>query len=193
MTPTATTSSEVTFVLPPQILALGDALTLLPKAARQALVRRVRPSGQEFTTLEFLSHHIGGIEHALTRLTSRLEGLMSDVIRKDGVGLLDVGRSAGRLEQVISELVDGFHRAKAFHAPAESIEARALILGVYRHYIRDICDWLDDLVASISNPAGALKRRGIEPSDDVILNISINLTSPLEMVKLGALVQKLQT
>lgn len=193
MTKAVQTPDEMNCVLSPQILALGQALAPVAKAARKALDGKVRSSGQDFATLEFLGLHMGRIEHALTRLTSRLEGLMSNVIRKDGVGLIDVGRSSGRLEQVISELVDGFHDAKAFHAPAESIEARALILGVYRHHIRDICDWLDDLVASISNPAGALKRRGIEPSNDVILNISINLTSPPEMVKIGALVQKLQT
>ena len=119
-------SSETICVLPPQLLALGEALAPVAKAARQALVRRVRPSGQDFVTLESLSRHMGGIEHALSRLNPRLEGLMSDVIRKEGVGPLEVGRSAGRLEQVLSELVDGYLDAKASHAGAESVEARAL-------------------------------------------------------------------
>jgi hypothetical protein len=117
---------------------------------------------------------------------------MSDVIRKEGVEPLEIGRSAGRLEQVISELIDGYHDAKASHAGAESIEARALILGVYRHHIRNICDWLEDLVATISNPAAALRRRGMEPSGDVVLNVPLNMTSPPEMAKLSALVSTLQ-
>jgi C4-dicarboxylate-specific signal transduction histidine kinase len=70
------------------------------------------------------------IEHALSRLNPRLEGLMSEVICKEGVGPLEVGRSAGRLEQVLSELVDGYLDAKTSHADAESVEARALILGL---------------------------------------------------------------
>ena len=185
-------SSETICVLPPQLLALGEALAPVAKAARQALVRRVRPSGQDFVTLESLSRHMGGIEHALSWLNPRLEGLMSDVIRKEGVGPLEVGRSAGRLEQVLSELIDGYLDAKASHAGAESVEARALILGVYRRHIRNICDWLDDLVATISNPAVALRRRGLELSGDVVLTVPLNMTSPPEMAKLGALVRTLQ-
>jgi hypothetical protein len=46
------------------------------------------------------------------------------------VGQHEVGRSVGQLEQVISELVDGYLDTKASHAGAESVEARALILGV---------------------------------------------------------------
>lgn len=192
MTAAVPTSSELTCVLPPQVLALGEALAPVAKAARQALVRRVRSSGQDFVTLDSLSRHMGGIEHALSRLNPRLEGLMSEVIRKEGVGPLEVGRSAGRLEQVLSELVDGYLDAKASHADAESVEARALILGVYSHHIRNICDWLDELVATISNPAVTLRRRGIEPSGDVVLTVPLNMTIPPEMVKLDVLVRTLQ-
>jgi len=185
-------SSEVNCVLPQQLVVLGKTLAPMTKATRQALVRRVRPTGQDFVALESLSRHMGAIEHALSRLTPRLEGLMSEVIRKEGVGQLEVGRSVGRLEQVISELIDGYLDAKASHAGAESIEARALILGVYRHHIRNICDWLDDLVATISNPAAALRRSGMEPSGYVVLTVPLNMTSPPEMAKLSALVGTLQ-
>ncbi len=184
--------SETICVLPPQILALGEALAPVAKGARKALVRRVRPSGRDFVTLESLSGHMGEIEHALSRLNPRLEGLMSDVIGKEGVSTLEVGRSAGRLEQVLSELIDGYLDAKASHAGAESVEARALILGVYRHHIRNICDWLDDLVATIANPAVALRRRGLELSGDVVLTVPLNMTSPPEMAKLSVLVGTLQ-
>ena len=192
MTSRVPPSSETICVLPPQLLALGEALAPVAKAARQALVRRVRPSGQDFVTLESLLRHMGRIEHALSRLNLRLEGLMSEVIRKEGVGPLEVGRSAGRLEQVLSELIDGYLDAKASHAGAESVEARALILGVYRHHIRNICDWLDDLVATIANPAVALRRRGLELSGDVVLTVPLNMTSPPEMAKLSVLVGTLQ-
>ena len=114
MTAAVPTSSELTCVLPPQLYALGEALAPVAKAARQALVRRVRSSGQDFVTLDSLSRHMGGIEHALSRLNPRLEGLMSEVIRKEGVGPLEVGRSADRLGQVLSELVDGYLDAKAW-------------------------------------------------------------------------------
>ena len=51
---------------------------------------------------------------------------------------------------------------------------------------------MDDLVATISNPAVALRRRGLELSGDVVLTVPLNMTSPPEMAKLGALVRTLQ-
>jgi hypothetical protein len=116
---------------------------------------------------------------------------MAEVLRKEEAGPVDVGRSVGRLEQVISELVDGYVEVKKSRAVAESIQARNLILGIYRHHIRNICDWLDDLVLTISNPIAALERRGIEPSGDLVLTVPLNMTSPPEMEKLGELIKTL--
>ena len=77
MTKALQTPDEMNCVLSTQILALGQALAPVAKSARKAFVGKVRSSGQDFATLEFLSSHMGRIEHALTQLTSRLEGLMS--------------------------------------------------------------------------------------------------------------------
>ncbi len=192
MTSVEPTSSELICVLPPQIIALGEALAPVLKAARRELSRRVRPTGQTFVTLDDLAHHMGVVEHALTQITPRLDGLMTDVIRNDDAGLLEAGRSAGRFEEVLGELVDGYLQAKASHAGPEDAEARVLMIGVYRHHIRNICDWLDNLISAIANPAREMQLRGIEPSDHVQLAISLNMTAPPEMDKLAALVERLQ-
>jgi hypothetical protein len=190
MTSAVLTSSKLTCVLPPQILALGEALVPMVKAARRELSRRVRPSGQAFLTLDDLSHHMGVVEHALIRLTPRLDGLMTDVIRNDGAGVLEAARSAGRLEQVLSELVEGYLEAKASHAGPDDAEARVLMMGVYRHHIRNICDWLGHLISAIANPAREMQLRGIEPSDYVELTIALNMTTPPEMDKLTLLIER---
>lgn len=182
---------DVVCVLPSQVVFLGEALAPLAKAARQAMTRRVRPSGHEFVTLEDLSHHMGVIQQALTHLSPRLHGLMTDVIHKEGAGAVDAGRAAGRLEQVLSEFVDGYLDAKASHAGPNTSEARSLILGVYRHHIREICEWLEDLVGVIANPASAIQKRGIAAAANVELTVALNMTSPPEMAKLDALAKSL--
>ena len=193
MTSRVPPSLEVTCVLPPQLLMLREALVPVAAAARQALVRRGRQPGQHFLMLGSLSQHMGWIEHALSRLTPRLDGLMSDVIQKTAAGPLDVGRSVGRLEEVISELVEGYLLAKASRPDAEGAEAHTLLLGVYRHHIREICDWLDEFVTTVSNPSAALHRQGLEPIDGVVLTVPLNMTSPPEMAKLAALVEAIQS
>jgi hypothetical protein len=143
--------------------------------------------------LESLLQHMGWIEHALSRLTPRLDGLMSDVIQKPTAGPLDVGRSVGRLEEVISELVDGYLLAKASRPDAEEAEAHSLLLGVYRHHIRELCDWLGEIVSTVSNPSAALHRQGLQPIDGVVLTVPLNMTSPPQMAKLAELVEAIQT
>lgn len=155
------------------------------------MARRVRSSGHEFELLEDLAQHMRVIQRALTHLSPRLEGLMTDVICKEGAGVLDVGRAAGRLEQVLSEFVDGYLDAKASHAGPDSSAARGLVLGVYLHHIRKICEWLEELVAVITNPASAIQQRGIDVAANVELTVSLNMTSPAEMAKLDALSKSL--
>ena len=192
MTTAVPTSSELTCVLSPQLLALGEALAPVVKATRREISRRIRPSGHAFITLDDLVHHIGVVERALTQLSLRLDGLMADVIRNDGAGVLEAGRSAGRLEQVLSELLEGYLEAKASHAGPDDAEARVLMMGVYRHHISNICDWLEHLISAIANPAREIQLRGIEPSEYVELTIPLNMTTPPEMDKLTLLAEGFQ-
>lgn len=194
MSPAVPPSDEPTYVLPPQLPLLAQALAPVAKTARQALRRKVQPSGQAFVMLDDLSRHMEGIESALQRLTPRLDGLMADVIRKPDACAIEVGRSAGRLEQVLSEFVDGYLDAQASHPDPDpdSAQARMLTIGVYRHHILSICHWLDEIVLSITNPAQAIQKRGIEPAAHVELHVPIDLSSPPEMEQLGVLVQRTQ-
>ena len=181
---------DMVCVLPPQVVLLGEALAPVARCARQAMARKVRPSGHEFATLEDLSRHMGVIQLALTHLSLRLDGLMTDVIRNEGAGMAEAGRAAGRLEQVLSEFVEGYQDAKASHAGPDSSEARTLIMGVYRRHIREICEWLEELVGVIANPASSLQRRGIDTEANV-LTVALNLTRPPEMDKLEELAKRL--
>jgi hypothetical protein len=183
--------NDVICVLPPQVVFLGEALAPVAWGARQAMTRRVRSSGHDFVTLEDLSRHMGVIQQALTHLSPRLDGLMTDVIHKEGVGVVKVGRSASRLEQVLSEFVDGYLEAKSSRSGTEASEARSLILGVYRHHIREICEWPEDLVEVIANPASAIQRRGIAVAANVELTVALKMTSSPEMAKLDALTKNL--
>jgi hypothetical protein len=178
-------------VLPPHVVLLGDALASVARSATHAMTRRVRLSGQEFVTLDDLTHHTEVIQQALTHLSPRLDGLMTDVVHKVDVGAVEVGRVAGRFEQVLFEFIDGYLDAKASHAGPESGVARSLILGVYRHHIREICAWLEQLAEVIANPGVAIQKRGIVPSSNVELTVTLNMTSPPEMSKLHALAKSL--
>lgn len=193
MTSPAPNPSDVACVLLPQFVLLGKALAPVARNALQAMTCRVRSSGHEFEfeSLVELSHHLGLIQQALTHLSPRLDGRMADVIHNKGVGASEVVRVAGRIEQ-LSEFVDSYLDAMASHSAAEASEARSLILGVYRHHIREICEWPEELVAVTADPASAIQKRGTVAAANVDLAVNLNMTSPLEIAKLDALVRMLQ-
>ena len=185
--------NDVVCELPSQVICLGQALPPVIKTVRLAMARKVRSSGLEFEAIADLSSHMGVITNALSHFSPRIEGLMTDVIHNDDAGIGEASRAAGRLEQVLSEFVEGYQSAKAAHAvDADSRKARALLLGVYRHHVRVICDWMDDLVHAINNPIAALDKQAIPVTSNITLTIALNMTSPPEMAKLDALAKRLR-
>jgi hypothetical protein len=117
---------------------------------------------------------------------------MANVVSNDKATALEVGREAGRLEQVLSEFVDGFLEVKASHAGPDSSQARTLVMGVYRHHARSVCRWLEEMSWVTSNPETAICQRGLGGSTEVVFKIDLNMTTPPQMAALHALSRQLR-
>ena len=183
---------ETSFALPARLTLLGQAVGPIARAARRSLARRVRPSGCEFVLLEDATRHMGVIQAALEHLSPRLDGLMANVVNNENATALEVGREAGRLEQVLSEFVDGFLEVKASHAGPDSSPARTLVMGVYRHHARSVCRWLEEMSWVTSNPEAAIRQRGLAGSADVVFTINLNMTAPPQRAALHTLSRQLR-
>lgn len=192
MTSPAPAPQDTAFVVPERLTLLGQAVGPVARAARQSLVRKVLPSGCEFVLLEDAIRHMGVIQAALEHLSLRLDGLMTNVVSNDKATSLEVGREAGRLEQVLSEFVDGFLEVKASHADPNSSHARTLVMGVYRHHARSVCRWLEEMSWVMCNPEAAIRQRGLAGSTDVVFTINLNMTTPPQMAALHALSRQLR-
>lgn len=183
---------DVVFEVPQRVLYLAEALAPVARSARRALVRKVISSDCEFEALQGIQQHMAVITHALSKLQARVDGLMTDVIHNEKAGALDAGRSAGRLEQVLFELVDGYLDAKACAAVGESVQARSLILAVYRHHILAICTWLDAFVKAITLPATTPKKQQHQnAAGDITVTVVLSMSVPLEMAQLKLLAARL--
>ena len=190
---TAANQDSVVYSLPPRVVWLGEALVPVAKYLRHALSKRVKPSGHEFVTLDDIAQHMGVIAPALGHLSSPIENLMANVINNESATVSDAHRAAGRLEQVISEFVEGYVAAKASRSGPKTSGPRTLLLGVYRHHLREICNWLEELIQAISNPRAAIEKRCIALTPDTNLTIVLVMTSPPEMEKLDELAKSLLT
>lgn len=189
--PSAKQSDEV-FVVPSRVILLGEAIQPVAKNLRLALTRRYKYSSHEMATFEDLAQHMNTIAQAFSQLSPRIVALMSNIISDEKAGMAEVYREAGRLEEVLSEFVAGYRLAKISRPSIETSEARKLLLDIYRHYIREICEWLEELVQAIENPISAIEKRGLLLIENVELSVPLNLTSPIEAKKLNDLAKRLQ-
>lgn len=183
---------DVVFEVPQRVLHLAEALAPVDRSARRALVRKVITSEREFESLLGIQQHMDVVAHALSHLQARVDGLMTDVIHNQKAGALDAGRAAGRLEQVLFELVDGYLDAKAHAAVGEAAQARSLILAVYRHHILAICKWLDAFVKAITLPATTPKKQQRKnAAGDITVTVVLSMSVPPEMAQLKLLAARL--
>ena len=190
---TSDNPNSVVYSFPPRVVWLGEALVLVAMNLRHALSKRVKPSGHEFVTLDDLSHHMGVIAPAIAHLSSPVENMMANVFNNESATVSDAHRAAGRLEQVISEFVEGYLAVRASRSGPQTAGPRTLLLGVYRHHLREICNWLEELIQTISDPRAAIEKRNIALTPDTSLTITLVMTSPPEMEKLEELAKSLLT
>jgi len=189
----ANESTEIACLLPARIVVLGQALTPVVVALRRNISRRVRPSGKQFSALDSLSHHSNIILQGLSHFSDRLKDLVKLVIRNEMATELETGRIVGRLEQALSDFADGLRESLSTVPEPGAEEPRTLIIGVYRHHLSEICDWLDELAKSIAEPLSALERRNLPVIDNVALTINLNLTTPPQMARLHELIRGFTT
>ncbi len=175
---------KYTIVLPKRVVLLGEALRPVIDNLDRQMQISVERSGQDFVMLEDAARHASLYAQAMKQLSLRFDDLVSTVISNESASDSEVCRVAGRLEQVLSEFVDGYHDALASTASAESEEGRALILGVYRHTLNEIRTWLRDLVETAADPRASLKRHGVPLKSHVELTLTLRVTTPPEMERL---------
>jgi hypothetical protein len=185
--------SGVICQVPTQVTLLGEALKPGAINLHEALALKESAIGPEFDTLNDVRLHMGIIGQALMHLDPRLDDLMKSVIQNDRATALDAGRAAGRLEQVLSEFVNGYQMALASKPRHESREARDLLFGVYRHHISELSRWLDKLVMAIAEPLATLKEQHIQLEANVVLPVTLNLTSPPQMARLHEIALEFQS
>lgn len=183
---------EIRYVLPPRFAIFGDALAPLVNNLRTAIAQDPGLSRHEFVIPESLSLHLGVIQRVLERLPSRVEGMIADGVSGDEPDIAHVYRAAGRLEEVLSEWVDGYQEVKASQAQPEACEVRDLLVGVYRHHLLEVCNWLADLVKVIADPAEAMEKKGLPIGNGATLTVSLSVTVPPEMDKLLAIAKRMQ-
>jgi hypothetical protein len=185
-------ADSITCVLPEPVLQLGQALAPVASQLRGGLRRRPAQTGDEFEVPGDVTLHLVFVMQHLGHLGKTIDQLSTEVLNAPEASALDVGRAAGRLEQVLIEFTQSCHEAMRSRETVETAQARTLTIGVYRHYLRQVADWLDRLVAAIEDPLKALREQGIAPAEGVTLPIALGVTTPSQYAELVELANALR-
>ncbi len=183
---------DICYVLPPRFTIVGEALAPLVNNLRDAMAQEAALSGHEFVMPGSIFHHLDAIQRVLERLPLRVDGLVNGIGSSEEPDIAHIFRAAGRLEEVILEWVAGYQEVKASHAQPEACEVRDLLVGVYRHHLLEVCNWLADLVKAIADPAAAMKGSGQQMGEGATLTVSLSVTVPPEMAKLFDIAKRMQ-
>ena len=185
-------ADEITAVLPDQLKWLVQALKPAGEELHQPAEFPTTSGASEFEPLTGLARHIGLIEWVLRDIDDWVKDFMSKVMARDDASPLEVGRTAGQLQQLMHMLAMGYRDALSTTPKPGAQEARNLLLGVYRHHMTYLAAWLDHLNRAISDPVAEMRRQGLKPAKTVTLTISLNLASPPQMTRLLEIVEEMR-
>lgn len=175
-----------TIVVPHRLQVLAEALRPVWKRLDARLGHASVPAIPVQGMIKVISDHLDYLQVAVRPLESRVEALMSDVVTNEDVSDAEVYRSVGRFEAPLDDLVDHMQEAGSISAYGVDVEARDCLVGIYRHALVEIRDWLKDLVESLEDPVAAARARGIPIEGQVELPFTLTMTSAPELDQLNA-------
>ena len=179
--------------LPPRVVLWGQAIQPLCDSLSHALQQPASPSGETFQGLEDVSRHFEIYTRGLADLGEMLTTINTSVLGNEQASDADVYRTAGRLEQALQQLIRPYREIGSCAPLPDFPELQPLILGVFRHTLSEIHDWLQRMVEDIQDPASACERRALQVTEGMVLSIDLNLTSPPEMERLQQIADSLRS
>lgn len=180
--------------LPPHLALAAEALRPLAERLRADLHSRAPVRDDTvYDALNSSVEHLDHIGRVLERLATCVDQFGSDVLKHPEVTPIEVGRAAGRLEEVLSDMSRGYRRVRRSRSAPDntwSIQARNLMSSVYRHHMKAILGWLDRLLATLSNPIGVAREQGLPIEGSINLTVTLELTTPPAFEKFEAMVDE---
>jgi hypothetical protein len=177
-----TMTDEIT--LPPRLVCLGEAMAPVLEKLDAALAEQALPTVRVGSIVDVIRGGLAALGRSMPRLSDQVNGLMTDVAANESASDRDVYRAVGRFEGVLDEIISDYRRVCLHSAYGSDEEACGLLAGTYRHSMREIQVWLQDLVETLADPKEALHRKGLPTTGSIEIPLTLTLTSAPEMAGL---------
>ena len=153
--------------LPSRLVCLGEAMAPLLGKLDAALSEQSHPTVPVGSIVDVIKEGLAALGGSIPRLSVQVNGLMTDVAANESASDRDVYRAVGRFEGVLDEIISDYRRVCLHAADGSDEEPCELLAGTYRHSMREIQDWLQDLVETLADPITALHRKGLATTGSI--------------------------
>jgi hypothetical protein len=177
-----TMTDEIT--LPPRLVCLGEAMAPVLEKLDAALAEQALPTVRFGSIVDVIRGGLDAIGRSMPRLSDQVNRLMTDVAANENASDRDVYRAVGRFEGVLDEIISDYQAVSRQSAYGSDEEACELLAGTYRHSMREIQIWMQDLVDTLADPISALHRKGLPTTGSIEIPLTLTLTLAPELTGL---------
>jgi hypothetical protein len=171
-------------ILPSRLVCLGEAMAPVVRKLDVAVAEQSLQTVPVGSMVDVIKEGLAALGRSMPRLSDQVNGLMTDVAANESATDRDVYRAVGRFEGVLDEIINEYRKIRCQSAFGSDEEARVLLAGIYRHSMREIQFWLQDLVDTLADPKEALRRKGLPTTGSIEIPLTLTLTSAPELAGL---------
>ncbi len=175
-------TDEIT--LPSRLVCLGEAMAPVLRKLDAAVAEHSLQTVPVGSMVDVIKEGLAALGRSMPRLSDQVNGLMTDVAANESATDRDVYRAVGRFEGVLDEIINEYRKIGRQSAFGSDEEARVLLAEIYRHSMREIQVWLQDLVDTLADPKEALRRKGLPTTGSNEIPLTLTLTSAPELAGL---------
>lgn len=151
-----------------------------------AMERCAVPSVEQPSFLTRLPELIEPLKKFAENLDRTVNRRMGIVVQRSDATDAEIASAVRDFEQELRRLLSACDYVRALKVCDEDVRARALLEDAYLHLLRQIRDWLDELVDILSDPLGNIKKRGLPISGYVEIPINLTLAPAPQLAQLTA-------
>ena len=137
----------------------------------------------------FASRHLRMIEDRAARLAEAINDDLGAVTGPDTADSA-VWRATSRVEVQIEGLLDQYDEVRRANPANGDLQAHRLLGEIYRDLLAQVQTWLNDVLQSLDDPAGALQKRGLPTEGHVEVTIALTLEAPRQVDDLARWAQQ---
>jgi hypothetical protein len=168
---------------------LGEAMRPVWRRVHEKLERPAFPTVPVGNMVGVASDSLHRFVRTIPVLSQRIDDLMRDVVANEAAREVDVYRSVGRFEAVVDDLLVDYRQIQSLQTASSDRTLQELLAGAFRHALTEIRDWLAELVMTLEDPVGAVKKRGLPTTGHVVLPLTLTLTEAPQIKELNRWVQ----